>query len=265
MQVSEGIAIQLLVDVSSSMDMSMKLPDGESKTRMDVAKELVKDFIGGDGDKLEGRDGDLIGLITFARYPDTRSPLTFSHPALLQLVESLEVQDRPNEDGTAYAMPWPWRRHASNTLMSWTNPDAGRSPVTSPVASSSCLPTARTTPVSTSPSKRLASPRSGTARSTASASETHPHRPENPGIRALSSAERVLDHISRETGGVFRTAHDYESLKSVYEEIDQLEPSKITSRNFTEIAEWFWLPLIGALCFLALGIVLETTWLFTIP
>ena len=102
LQVSEGVAIQLLVDVSSSMDMTMQVPGGKKKTRMEVAKELVHDFIAGDGDKLKGRTGDLVGLITFARYADTRSPLTFGHPALLQMVRGLEVQDRPNEDGTAY-------------------------------------------------------------------------------------------------------------------------------------------------------------------
>ena len=102
MDVSEGIAIQLLVDVSSSMDMNVRDLDGQNRSRMEVAKEMVQRFISGDGDTLHGRGEDLLGLITFARYADTRSPLTFGHDALLQIVGSLEVQERPNEDGTAY-------------------------------------------------------------------------------------------------------------------------------------------------------------------
>ena len=102
MNVSEGIAIQLLVDVSSSMDMNVRDLDGQNRSRMEVAKEMVKKFIAGDGNTLQGRSEDLLGLITFARYADTRSPLTFGHDALLQIVSSLEVQERPNEDGTAY-------------------------------------------------------------------------------------------------------------------------------------------------------------------
>ena len=99
---AEGIAIELLVDVSSSMDRTVILPDRSSKTRMDIAKEMLELFIIGDGDKLGGRPDDLIGLISFARYADTRSPLTFGHKALAQIVRNLEIQDRPNEDGTAY-------------------------------------------------------------------------------------------------------------------------------------------------------------------
>ena len=64
-QVSEGIAIQLLVDVSSSMSMTMQLTEEENRSRIDVAKELVERFIAGDGEDLHGREGDLLGLITF--------------------------------------------------------------------------------------------------------------------------------------------------------------------------------------------------------
>ncbi|MEM9160607.1 MAG: VWA domain-containing protein, partial [Verrucomicrobiota bacterium] len=99
---AEGIAIELLVDVSSSMDRTVALPDGEKQTRLEVAKEMLERFILGDEGELTGRPDDLIGLITFARYADTRSPLTFGHNALVQIVRNLQIQDRPNEDGTAY-------------------------------------------------------------------------------------------------------------------------------------------------------------------
>ena len=46
---------------------------------------------------------------------------------------------------------------------------------------------------------------------------------------------------------MFRKAFDYDSLKAVYEEIDALEQSKISTRNFTETSEWFWLPLAVAI------------------
>ena len=41
-------------------------------------------------------------MITFARYADTLSPLTMGHDALVEIVRGLTVQERPNEDGTAY-------------------------------------------------------------------------------------------------------------------------------------------------------------------
>ena len=44
----------------------------------------------------------MIGLVTFARYADTVCQLTLSHDALTYITREIEVQDRPNEDGTAY-------------------------------------------------------------------------------------------------------------------------------------------------------------------
>ena len=83
---------------------------------MEIAKDLLERFIAGDGERLVGRPDDLIGLISFARYADTRSPLTFGHEALVQIVRELEIQDRPNEDGTAYgdALTLAWRKTGEN-------------------------------------------------------------------------------------------------------------------------------------------------------
>ncbi|MEP4079900.1 VWA domain-containing protein [Haloferula sp.] len=265
MQVTEGIAIQMLVDVSSSMDMNLELPDGGKRTRMEVSKELVEDFIVGDGDKLKGRADDLIGLITFARYPDTRCPLTFGHPALLQLVRSLTVQDRPNEDGTAYgdalALAAARLKHLDEMEMEDQSLIAGE--VTSRVIvlltdgennSGNHLPLEAAGLAKQWGHKvytiSLGDPQDSVAGSSAS---------------LLSPAEKVLEHISRETGGVFRKAHDYDSLKGVYEEIDKLERSKISARNFNETSEWFWLPLAAGLLALLAGMILEATLLHTTP
>ena len=83
---AEGIAIELLVDVSSSMDRSVILPDRSSKTRMEIAKEMLELFILGDGKGLGGRPNDLIGLISFSnsccRSPASRSTVAgWSCPA----------------------------------------------------------------------------------------------------------------------------------------------------------------------------------------
>jgi len=96
----EGIAIELVVDISSSMDISMPFQD-TSMSRMEVTKHVVEQFVGG-GDDLDGRVSDLIGLITFARYADTICPLTLSHDSLLYFIQELEIESRPNEDGTAF-------------------------------------------------------------------------------------------------------------------------------------------------------------------
>ena len=77
--------------------------------------------------------------------------------------------------------------------------------------------------------------------------------------------KQMLQHISEETGGIFRQAYDYQSLFSVYREIDQLEASKITTRSLEVTTEWFWLPLGVALACLALALILDETWLRVVP
>ena len=43
-----------------------------------------------------------IGIISFARYADTICPLTLGHDALVHIARDITINDRPNEDGTAY-------------------------------------------------------------------------------------------------------------------------------------------------------------------
>lgn len=271
-QVSEGIAIQLLVDVSSSMGMSMQLPDQKQMTRMEVAKELVERFIAGDGEKLTGRDGDLLGLVTFARYADTRSPLTFGHDALLQLVRTLEIQQRPNEDGTAYGDAL---AVAAARLQQLDDPEVRQRRSLEGEISSRVIilltdgenNSGQHLPVEAAGLAAhwgcrvycisLGDHPAGLANSTSSKSI--------PTAVQLSEAERVLEHISLETGGLFRTAFDYDSLLAVYTEVDLLERARIVTRNYTRVSEWFWFPLAAGLLILLPALILEATWLRTVP
>ncbi len=264
MQVSNGIAIQLLVDVSSSMDMTMNLPNGESRSRIEVAKELVEKFIMGDGDDLKGRDGDLIGLITFARYPDTRSPLTFGLPALLQLVRNLKIQDRPNEDGTAYGDALALAAARLEHLDS-IGEEQGWS-VDGEISSRVIV---LLTDGENNSGKHLPLEAAGLAKKWGckvyciSLGDTDYDK---SGLQGeLSPSEKVLEHISKETGGVFRKAFDYESLRSVYAEIDELEQSEISTRSYNRVSELYWIPLLAALVALLISFILEATWLRTAP
>ncbi|MHC4739140.1 MAG: BatA domain-containing protein, partial [Planctomycetota bacterium] len=75
---TEGVAIEVVADRSGSMQTEMDYY-GEKMNRLEVVKKVLSDFIEGDKKKLGGRSSDLIGLITFARYADTRCPLVHSH------------------------------------------------------------------------------------------------------------------------------------------------------------------------------------------
>jgi Ca-activated chloride channel homolog len=97
---TEGVAIEAVVDRSGSMQAEMDF-DGEKLDRLEVVKRVLGDFIKGDKKKLEGRGGDLIGLVTFARYAETICPLVLSHDVLLEFLRQAQIVTLRAEDGTA--------------------------------------------------------------------------------------------------------------------------------------------------------------------
>ena len=98
---TEGVAVEAVVDRSSSMQDVMSY-DGKKLNRLEVVKEVLSDFIEGDKKKLKGRSSDLIGLITFARYADTKCPLVHSHNVLTEFLRQTDiVEPGSSEDRTA--------------------------------------------------------------------------------------------------------------------------------------------------------------------
>lgn len=101
---SEGIAIQLLIDRSSSMlaeDFSL---DGKRVNRLEAVKAVATNFVLGDKEAdLLGRPNDLIGMIAFAGYADSFCPLTLDHAYVAETLAQTQIVDTQNreEDGTA--------------------------------------------------------------------------------------------------------------------------------------------------------------------
>lgn len=97
---TEGIAIMLVVDRSSSMLAMDFTIDGARVDRLAALKAVVRDFVRG-GDGLPGRPNDLIGAVSFARFADGIAPLTLDHDHLLAALAQVSVANRREEDGTA--------------------------------------------------------------------------------------------------------------------------------------------------------------------
>ena len=99
-KITKGIAIELVIDHSSSMGTFM-LRDG-SENRLDQVKRVVTEFVMGNETDLTGRPDDFVGIIAFARYADTLSPLTISRDVFPGFISRITlVEDDPQEDGTA--------------------------------------------------------------------------------------------------------------------------------------------------------------------
>ena len=88
----QGIAIELVLDVSGSMEaLDFQLNDKEV-SRLEAVKYVVSEFIlGSRRSGLPGRKNDLVGLVAFCGFADSKCPLTLDHGALVEIVKSLEV------------------------------------------------------------------------------------------------------------------------------------------------------------------------------
>jgi len=85
----EGIAIQMVLDRSGSMEKEMRYGD-ERLPRIEVVKRIFEAFVRGGG-PLKGRPTDLVGLTTFARFPVESCPLVTLHEPLLVAVRNLRT------------------------------------------------------------------------------------------------------------------------------------------------------------------------------
>lgn len=252
----QGIAIEILFDCSFSMSETITAMDGNKVTRLDAGKKALENFI-------NNRRDDLTGLISFARYADTRSPLTFGHDALAEIVRELAVQDLPNEDGTAYGDALFLACARLRQMDEW-KPDKA-----APVAPIRSKVIVLFTDGENNCGLHLPMEAAALAKKWGiriycikmSDSDGHaPVKSAATGVQ-LNDAERMLQNISWETGGEFWKIHDEKQLEEVYENIDRLEKSRIKNTTVfrTEHAllfSWFVLP---ALLLLAAGQMLEST------
>ncbi|MGI9497945.1 MAG: vWA domain-containing protein [Mariniblastus sp.] len=97
---TEGIAIEMIVDRSSSMQALDFELEGRAVDRLTAIKNVAEKFVLGNDD-LNGRFSDLVGLLTFAGYVDSLAPPTLDHNYLTSQLQTAVIVDSPNEDGTA--------------------------------------------------------------------------------------------------------------------------------------------------------------------
>ncbi len=86
-----GVDIMVVLDVSSSMASQ----DFGGKSRLEMAKEVVREFI-------KKRTSDRIGLMAFAASPFLLSPLTVDRQFLEEALDQIRIGDI--EDGTAIGL-----------------------------------------------------------------------------------------------------------------------------------------------------------------
>lgn len=88
----EGIAIELVLDISGSMEALDFQLKGRDVSRLEAVQHVIQEFVLGSRESgLAGRPDDLIGLVAFGGFADSKCPLTMDHGALVDIVQGLEV------------------------------------------------------------------------------------------------------------------------------------------------------------------------------
>jgi len=261
-EIREGIAIQLLLDISSSMEQSLAAGGGERLSRLEAAKGVVEQFI-------ENRRDDLIGLITFARYSDTLSPLTHGHDALIEIVRELDIQERPSEDGTGYGDALALACARLDQMGRWQTANERNATATfAPVRSKVAI---LLTDGQNNCGRHLPEEAAGLAKKwgirfyAISMSDD----PSEGTLRrhgqdeGLTDAERLLRRLADETGGAYWKIGNSTQLQTVYDQIDRLETSEIrtTIHYRAEVSPLFQYLACVALVLFVVERILRSTWL----
>jgi len=257
---SEGIAILMAVDISGSMAALDLQVDGRQSSRLDAVKQTFRTFVQG-GKNLPGRDGDLIGMVTFARYPDSICPLTLDHDTLLSLLAHVEIVTVPEEDGTAIGegMALGIERLKDSTARSRV-----MIVLTDGVNNAGDTAPLQAAQIAKALGIKIYTIGAGT-RGVAMIPVRAPSGQMVLQRMPVDINEHTLTEIATLTGGQYFRATDGAALQAIYAEIDRLEKSTNVTEQYQQYAEFFPLLLLPGLGCLVLEIVLGNTRFRKIP
>lgn len=257
----EGIAIAMVVDTSSSMlalDLSTKTED---LTRLDAVKRVFTQFVRG-GKGLRGRPDDLVGLVSFARYADTRSPLTLDHDTLARTAAGLAIVTEQGEDGTAVGEGLAL---AVERLREAPVPSRVAILLTDGVSNAGEIAPTGAAELAREAGVKVYTVGAGT-NGTARIKFTDPRtgrvfEDEVP----VEIDEDTLRVIAERTGGQYFRATDYGALRQVYRDIDRLERAKIDETRYGDHRQYYpWL-VAAAMIAIAIAFTLRASVLRRLP
>lgn len=242
---TEGIDIMMSLDISSSMLALDLKPD-----RLQAAKEVAASFIA-------GRPTDNIGLVVFAAESFTQCPLTTDHAVLLNLLKDVECG--MIDDGTAIG-------HGIATAVSRLKDSQAKSKViillTDGTNNRGEIAPVTAAEIAKSFGIRVYTIAVGTI---GEAPYPHPYTPGGFINIPVEIDEKTLTQIAQITGANYFRATNTKALKGIYEEIDQLEKTKISVQTYNKKTEEFGLFAMGALLLLLLELLMRYTILKNIP
>ncbi|MDR2684901.1 MAG: VWA domain-containing protein [Prevotellaceae bacterium] len=246
-ETTEGINIIMALDISGSMLAADLRPN-----RLDAAKNVATEFI-------LSRPNDNIGLVVFAGESFTQCPITSNHAALINLFKSVEFG--MIEDGTAIGLGL---ANAINRikdseakskviilLTDGTNNSGDIAPITAAEIAQTYGIRVYTIGAGTR----------GIAKMPAYDMFGNIHYVD----AEVDIDETTLQRIASMTGGKYFRATDNNSLKSIYQEIDKMEKTKLHTENYSRKNEKYLPFLLIAFVLLFCELLIGITVLKKLP
>jgi len=271
---NEGIAIQMVLDVSGSMSEQDFVLNGRRVRRLDAVKSVFEDFALGT-DELRGREGDLIGMTKFAMYADTVCPLTLDHGSLRDLLRETEIpgwvhgrQVRQQEEAGYTALgdaivtaTDDLRRAGEKAIAGVPGAEAAKSRVMILLTDGKDNPAPiRGTKAPNPIEAAQVAATLGIKIYTIGAIGSAPQQPRGFFMRGRAEFdEDTLQRIASITGGKYFRATDTDSLVTIYDEIDRLERRRTGERTYQDNIRAATIAMIAGLSLLMLEYLLSNT------
>ncbi|WP_432205294.1 vWA domain-containing protein (plasmid) [Cetobacterium somerae] len=232
----DGIDIVIALDLSKSMEARDFNPN-----RLEKSKELLKEFI-------DKRPNDRLSLVVFGGEAYTKVPLTFDHNVLKNMISTITTDDITSNNRTAIGMGLGValnRLKDSNSkskvviLMTDGENNSGEMSPTGAAEVAKNLGIKVYT-IGIGAKEIPVAGFFGTSY-----------------IQNKELDENLLDSIAQTTDGKYFRASDSKEFQNIFNEINNLEKSKIDSRSVYDITEYFEQFLKAALILLLIGVFFE--------
>ncbi len=248
---SVGVDIMLALDTSGSMRALDFIEEEKRITRLTVVKGVVSEFI-------ENRPTDRIGMVVFGEQAYTQCPLTLDQGILQSFLSKLEIGMAGDSTAIGSAIGIAVKRlkdldSASKVIILLTD---GRNNAGSLVP----LQAAQTAKTFGIKIHTIGVGTQGKAPFLVNSIFGQRYV-----YQEVDIDETTLTEISKITGGQYFRATDLESLKNIYNQIDEMEKSEVKVIDHSEYKELFHYFLVPSLMLLLLEIGLSNTLLRRIP
>ncbi len=243
---TEGIDIMVTLDVSGTM-----LAEDLKPNRLEAAKKVATEFI-------SGRPNDNIGLVVFAGESFTQCPLTSDHAAVVNLFNGVEYG--LIDDGTAIGLG------LANAVSRIKDSEAKSKVVI--LLTDGSNNAGDVAPLTAAEMAQAFGIRVYTIGVGTRGEAPYPFQTPY-GVRyqniPVDIDEPMLRDIADMTGGAYFRATDNNKLRAIYEEIDQMEKTKLRVNEYSKKSEEFLPFLLAAFVFFVMEIVLRHTILKRLP